>query len=181
MTDETWKEVPTSNGYMVSSYGRVKGRNGRILRPYWNAGYLAFDVRRKKPDGTFHRKVEKVHRVVLISFVGFPELGQVACHRNGINTDNRLENLYWGTISQNAKDSIKHGTFYHVSTKQGTGEKSHKSKYSDELIKKVREEYTGEKGQQAALARKHRINRRYLCDVLNGKERIKGSKEGAFH
>lgn len=32
------------------------------------------------------------------------------CHRNGEKTDNRVENLYWGSNGDNQRDSVRHGT-----------------------------------------------------------------------
>jgi hypothetical protein len=33
-------------------------------------------------------------------------------HLNGIPTDNRIENLCYGTISENIRDQVRHGTHY---------------------------------------------------------------------
>jgi hypothetical protein len=50
----------------------------------------------------------RVHRLVLVAFVGPCPEGHEACHNNGIRHDNRLENLRWGTPAENREDAYKH-------------------------------------------------------------------------
>ncbi len=52
----------------------------------------------------------RVHRLVLEAFVGPRPDGMEACHNNGIRTDARLENLRWGSRSDNQRDATRHGT-----------------------------------------------------------------------
>jgi hypothetical protein len=47
--------------------------------------------------------------LVLLSFVGAPAPAQECRHLNGIPADNRLENLCWGSRSENIKDKTAHG------------------------------------------------------------------------
>ena len=44
-----------------------------------------------------------IHRLVLDAFVGEKLKGMQCNHKNGIKTDNKLENLEWVTPSQNRK------------------------------------------------------------------------------
>lgn len=53
-----------------------------------------------------------VHALVLEAFVAPRPDGMVCCHNNGDPADNRVENLRWGTASDNMQDSLKHGTHY---------------------------------------------------------------------
>lgn len=56
-------------------------------------------------------RVERgVHRLVLQAFVGHCPPGQECRHLNGIKSDNRLENLAWGTKLENQNDKRLHGT-----------------------------------------------------------------------
>jgi hypothetical protein len=105
---EQWKAVPEYEGwYEVSDHGRVRRtRSQRQLKLTLNsAGYPRVDLSRD------NKQVQRqVHRLVLEAFVG-PGDGRrmQACHYNGNRQDNRLENLRWGTPSENALDRSRHG------------------------------------------------------------------------
>ena len=50
-----------------------------------------------------------VHDLVLTAFVGpRPTAEHEACHRNGERSDNRLGNLRWGTVQENAEERRRH-------------------------------------------------------------------------
>jgi len=94
---EQWRDVLGYEGwYQVSDQGRVKrvGNNkgakvGRILSPKPDKyGY----VRPMLSRGGDERKVG-VHQLVMLAFVGACPAGKEVNHKNGIKTDNRLENL----------------------------------------------------------------------------------------
>lgn len=51
-----------------------------------------------------------VHRLILQAFVGPAPAGTECRHLNGDPSDNRIENLKWGTSEENTGDSFKHGT-----------------------------------------------------------------------
>lgn len=73
-------------------------------------GYLIVTLWR---DG--RQRTRLVHRLVLTAFVGPPPEGQEALHANNDRADNRLENLSWGTHSENMLDQVEHGTHYRAS------------------------------------------------------------------
>ena len=103
---ERWRKVPGWSAYEVSDQGRVR-RAGRLLGGTVDAdGYrrahLSLPGRVKQKRG--------FHQLVLVAFRGSPRRGQVARHRNGRSTDNRLTNLRWGTTLQNQRDRKRHGT-----------------------------------------------------------------------
>lgn len=45
-----------------------------------------------------------VHRLICLTFNGYPPPNTICCHRNDIKSDNRPENLYWGSYSDNNND-----------------------------------------------------------------------------
>ncbi|AEL98055.1 hypothetical protein EUREKA_37 [Mycobacterium phage Eureka] len=119
---ETWAPIPGwEDLYLVSSRGRVKsldrvtkfsdGRTrsfkGRILKPIRQRnGYLSVTLIRgseRVPIG--------IHRLCLLTFVGAPpDEASLALHGDGDPTHNHLSNLRWGNATQNALDSVVHGT-----------------------------------------------------------------------
>jgi len=109
--DERWTPIREYEGlYEVSTAGRVRsfprsGTRGGVLRPdLSNTGYLA--VRLYKKNATKHLNV---HALVATAFHGPRPEGYECRHLNGDRTDNRLENLRWGTSLENSQDMIAHG------------------------------------------------------------------------
>lgn len=97
--------------YEVSTAGRVKSlRFGRLLSPGVDSrGYL----RTILSDHGRKRHVQ-IHRLVMEAFVGPRPEGLVTRHLNGNPTDNRLENLRYGTPKENAQDAIQHGSNWNL-------------------------------------------------------------------
>ncbi|MGZ0288412.1 HNH endonuclease [Citrobacter freundii] len=72
---------------------------------YDQAGYRILCLR----DGEGNKTTHRVCRMVLLAFEGLPDKGMQACHGNNIKDDDRLENLRWGTASENTIDQVMHG------------------------------------------------------------------------
>ena len=118
--NENWKPVVGYEGlYEVSDQGRVKAiphevpakgsgtqmtKGGVMSFTRHKAGYYQVHLRK---DGKRQKKL--VHRLVLMAFSGLPESEQEGRHLNDIKTDNRLENLRWGSRSENIMDRQKNG------------------------------------------------------------------------
>lgn len=114
---ERWLPIDGYEGvYEVSDQGRVRSLDrvthdgkhlrGQILAPFrMPSGHIRYGLGRYGKSRTV-----KAHRLVLIAFVGPPPEGMEALHRNGNPADNRLENLRWGTKSENAHDAVRHGS-----------------------------------------------------------------------
>lgn len=111
---EEWREVEGYEGmYEVSNKARI--RRGKIRSNIRKAGaiintrvdhygYLVVDLWKERKQ-----KRPRVHRLMMIAFKGSPENGQEGRHLNDIKLDNRLDNLVWGTRSDNNYDFYKNG------------------------------------------------------------------------
>lgn len=124
MDTEVWKDIPGYEGeYQASTFGRIKSLQReaisknhytgkpfyhtvpeRILKPgqFCKCGHVSVVLRR----GT---NGKPVHQLVLKTFVGEAPDGMEVLHINGNPTDNRLENLRYGTRTENILDVYRQG------------------------------------------------------------------------
>lgn len=131
MTD--WRAIPGYEGcYEVSDDGRVRSLLRRIAVVAGprkstevparemsltadSRGYQGVGLAK---DGLV--RTHRVHRLVLLAFVGPPPQGSgYGCHNNGDPSDNRLENLRWDTPAANQADRKSHGTSHRTHCKNG--------------------------------------------------------------
>lgn len=108
--------VPGFPLYAVDRSGRVwsighnwRGYGVREIVPTLNSdGYRQV---RLSIEG--RRLCRTVHGLVALTFHGpRPSPRHQVCHANGNRTDNRAENLRWGTGAENAADRTAHGRAY---------------------------------------------------------------------
>ena len=122
MKNEIWKDIAGYEGwYQVSNMGRVRSvdrtvyfniKSGKGSRFYkgqiksfkYHNGYQMVNLLKNK-----NLEVVYVHRLVLETFVPQVE-GKTWCnHKNGIKSDNRVENLEWCTPSENNQHATEMG------------------------------------------------------------------------
>lgn len=109
---EAWRPVVDFEGcYEVSNYGQVKSiprpsATGGIRAQRRNSGGYPYVVL----SGNGLRTTRTVHRLVLEAFVGPKPDGMEARHLDGMRDNNRLDNLCWGTKTENMADKLMHGT-----------------------------------------------------------------------
>lgn len=98
--------VPTKHGILVSRTGRVFNVFKSCVREAKmgnHHGYKTACNERLKRSG----ESRFVHRMVLEAFVGPRPEGMVAMHLNNDRADNRVENLRWGTLSENQQQMAR--------------------------------------------------------------------------
>jgi hypothetical protein len=130
---EIWKKVEGFDGrYEVSNFGRVRSyfkNNLHFLAPCKHQnGYIHVDLRMK---GLGYRV--SIHRLVAKLFIPNPENKPCVNHKNGIKTDNTVENLEWATYSENQQHS------YNTGLRPITlGENSPNASLADSDVKKIK-------------------------------------------
>lgn len=121
MENEIWKDIPGHPGYQVSDRGNVRSVDrykevyargklqrrlyrGRLLKPaaYCKTGHLSL------PLGRGCNGIP-VHQLVLSAFEGPCPEGMEVLHKNGVSTDNRFENLRYGSRTENILDTYIDG------------------------------------------------------------------------
>lgn len=107
---EVWKDIPNYEElYQVSNFGRVrslprtmgentKSNKGSILAESFCIGYKQVSLTK---DGKSQSK--RVHRLVMLAFIGKSKNNMVIDHINADRSDNRLENLRYCTQRENSQ------------------------------------------------------------------------------
>jgi hypothetical protein len=113
---ERWAPIPDHPNYEASSEGRVRSLvnplKPRILKQQSKGRYLAINLRAASGG----HKTRTVHQLVLSAFVGPLPKGQCTRHLDGDGSNNRSENLSYGTYAENFQDVISHGRYVHPSS-----------------------------------------------------------------
>lgn len=119
--DEIWKPVVGHEGlYEVSSLGRVRSLDREVVFRDGRTRKFAGVNLKSSIDSVGYPRVRlvknlkgvtrRVHELVVPAFQG-PKPTPKHCvrHLNDVKTDNRLENLAWGTPKQNQQDKYLNG------------------------------------------------------------------------
>lgn len=92
---EEWKEV---NGYKISNYGTIIGKNGKQLSTKPSShGYLSCHINLGEPYGMARGQ----HRVIAMLFVENPNGYNEVNHKDANKENNRADNLEWVTHLEN--------------------------------------------------------------------------------
>lgn len=163
---EEWRPIPGFPAYEVSSIGRVRSvdrvidyANGRrvhskqrILKPTKSSGYYSVNLSKNGKSTS-----KKVHTLVAATFLGQRPSGSDVRHKNGRKTDNRKENLEYGTRSENVLDG------YRI-----TGKTMACQKLSPKIAEEIREK--GKNGaSQRKLAAEYGVSKSTIGAILKMK------------
>lgn len=83
---------------------RSKTKFKKVLKPFLNDDYLCFNLYRI--DSKKSNRVP-LHRIVAKQYISNPQNKETVNHKNGIKTDNRIQNLEWNTFEENHKHAVK--------------------------------------------------------------------------
>lgn len=169
MTENEWRKIPGFDPrYEVSAVGALRswaarGRGGgwagtpRIVKgTVGNHGYRQFGL--ITDEGRFISVY--LHQLVLAAFVGPLPEGLVSRHLNGDSSDNRLENLTYGTHLENHTDRGLHG-------RTARGVLSGKSKITNEIaLAIIDRNRSGES--QMSIAKSYGLGQSTISSVIRG-------------
>lgn len=173
MTANEWRKIPGfDTRYEVSAAGELRSWTARggaahggnrwaraprtVRGGIGNHGYRQFGI--LTDEGRFISIY--VHQLVLAAFVGPPQDGQVTRHLNGDSSDNRLENLTYGTPAENNADTMLHG-------RKPRGETSGKSKINNAIALAIIERYSSGESQMS-IAKFYSIGQTTVSSVIRG-------------
>lgn len=123
--DGEWREVPSLPGYYASPDGRVRSKH-KILAAYvYRTGHLIV-----APSVNGKQKPVTVHRMVCEAFHGPCPQGMECRHLDGDPSNNRSENLAWGTRLENQRDRLRHGSC-------NSGERNGRAQITADLAKAI--------------------------------------------
>jgi len=169
---EIWKDIPDYNGiYQCSNLGKIKkicrakgNQIGKILGPIkQTSGHLSVGLSKDGVDKKFG-----IHRLVLFTFIGPCPPGMECRHLDGNPTNNNLNNLKWGTRSENMQDSIRHGTFKH-NPPDNSGSNCGASKLIDKEVVEIKFLIKKGKLNDRKIGEIFGVHRRTITDIRLGK------------
>lgn len=162
MGGEIWKPlIGISTEYEVSNYGRFRSIERDIdtrhiyqilLTPHLhNTGYISVPVK-AWIDGQYCRKL--AHYWVAQTFIPTSDNKLIVNHKNGIKTDNRVENLEWVTYSENQQH-----VYDCLNRKLGSGTDNGNAKLTDEQILDIKKLYATGTHTHKSLALLYNVNK----------------------
>ena len=105
-----------------------------LLKPRLIRGYLKVKI-----EGSTY----SVHRLVAMTYIPNPKNKPCVCHKDNDRTNNRVENLYWGTYKENTQQMMR----------EGRNRGQFKSTHTKQQINLILEKYTTGKYSQIQLAK----------------------------
>jgi hypothetical protein len=168
--------------YKISNYGRIKCvknfsykvrvfdlnkrklgwrtifKKKELLTPFVNEGY--FNIRLFTGKGVTKFKI---HRLVLEAFKGPCPEGMMGLHKDDNPENNHIDNLYWGTRSQNRLDAYRNGKSIPLIRKNEDGPNA---KLSWKKVKLIRTLWENSNIKQKTIAEKFDISPSLVSKVV---------------
>ena len=104
LLEDSFTDYITRNGDIYKHYGDNLFYKKSCYTNNHN-GYVYVSITSK--DGVNRNK--RLHRLVAQTFIPNPNNFDTIGHKNNIKHDNRIENLYWTTISENTQKAVDDG------------------------------------------------------------------------
>ena len=168
---EIWKDIKGyKNAYKISSFGNVKSLDktilsknnvemsfyGKLLKQNTNrGGYLRLNLTHNNK-----RKRVLVHQLVATHFINNKLNKKTVNHKNGVKTDNRVENLEWLSFSDNISHAHKNGLMNYD---------CHTLKLNKKQVLEIIKKYRNKIITTYKLAIEYKVSQRTIMNVLHSK------------
>lgn len=154
-----WRVIPGFGCYLIQRDGTIFSTRTNIFlkthltrKGYYHVGLISDSGRpRSRP----------VHLLLLTTFKPKKKPWLVCRHLNGIRTDNRLENLEWGTVAQNNRDRQVHGTNLY-------GERHPMVKLREKQVIEIKRSYFAGEMTRRQISESYGIGRATVDDIVTG-------------
>lgn len=169
---EVWRPVVGyEDTYVVSNHGRVMrtkdGLNksnpslaGTFLKPVLgNTGYFQHALHRNGKQKTY-----QTHKLVMLAFVGRCPSGKEINHKDGVKTNNNLDNLEYVTHTENMRHMDRLGL-----REAAYGENHHRALLTKVQVDEIRRMYATGNYNQPQLAELFGVKRNTIGSIIQGK------------
>jgi hypothetical protein len=176
---EIWKDIAGYEGlYQVSNCGRVKSLNYNhtktdkvLCEKHHKSNYVTVVLCKNGVN-----KNKSIHILVASAFIANPNNYPCVNHKNGIKTDNRLENLEWTTKKENTRHAYNNnlGNF-----KNNVNEGIKKMNYYSEYVQVILIDLTGKEyyfNSTIEAAKFAKTNNNEISRAIRKEQRVKGYK-----
>ena len=155
------KQISNFPNYAITKDGKVWSHNRNKWLKYdkSNKGYLRVTLCK---NGKLKHK--HIHRLILETYVCHCPKGMECRHLDGNKLNNSLENLRWGTHSDNSQDAMKHKTYR---TANQNGELNTQCKLTEQYVRMIIYMWGTGNFTQTEIANIYNISRRNVSHIVN--------------
>lgn len=174
---ERWRDVVGWEGfYTVSDRGRIRTVERKYIRK-GDGAHMTIPARLRKATVPLPRLnypcvslqvrgrklvLRPVHVLVAAAFIGPRPAGLETRHIDGVKTNNLLTNLRYGTVSENQRDRVLHGT-------SNRGERCGSAKLTEADVHEIRRLRAQTDMTHKQIATQFGVARESVRDIENGK------------
>lgn len=170
---EEWKAIPGFSRYQASNTGHIRStnykRSGRIVVLTPAIGKDGYPQTMVLSDSGKY-ETHKIHWFVTLAFFGQRSDGREVNHKNGIKTDNRIENLEYVTRRENMDHSLRNK----LQKKFVCGSEHGQAKLNEEQVREIRHHaaISGKHYGRKQLAEKYGISEAHIKDIVTQRRNV---------